>query len=225
VTGDWDGDGKTDVGIFGPAWVRDELAVRHEPGLPDAANRREGPPKNLPPQENQQTSGARALRLTSRGPLRVDAIDHVFFFGTRQAIPVTGDWNGDGITNIGLFVEGRWILDIDGDGRLTAHDLVIESFGQPGDLPVVGDWNGDGITNLGIWREGTFILDMDGDRRLTAKDRVISLGQKGDLPVAGDFNGDGVTDVGVYRRNPEPAPRVAVQPEPGSGTPVKPSRG
>lgn len=225
VTGDWDGDGKTDVGIFGPAWIRDELAVRHEPGLPDAANRREGPPKNLPPQENQQTSGARALRLTSRGPLRADAIDHVFFFGSRQAIPVTGDWNNDGITNIGVFLEGRWILDIDGDGRLTAHDLVIESFGQLGDLPVVGDWNGDGITDLGIWREGTFILDMDGDRRLTAQDRVISLGQKGDLPVTGDFNGDGVTDVGVYRRNSEPAPRVAAQPEPGSGIPAKPPRG
>jgi serine-aspartate repeat-containing protein C/D/E len=225
VTGDWDGDGKTDVGIFGPAWVRDEVAVRNEPGLPDAANRREGPPKNLPPQENQQTSGSRALRLTSRGPLRADVIDHVFFFGNRGTTPVTGDWNGDGITNIGIFADGRWLLDMDGDGRLTANDLVIESFGQPGDLPIVGDWNGDGISDLGLWRQGLFILDTDGDHRISPTDRRIRLGEKGDLPIAGDFNGDGITDVGIYRQHPQATQRVAAQPEPSTGLPPGPPRG
>lgn len=209
VAGDWDGDGKTDVGIFGPAWAADELAVAAEPGLPDVDNRRQGPPKNLPPDASSQAVGTRAMRLTSRGPLRVDVIDHVFFFGGSGAIPVTGDWNGDGITNIGVFAEGRWILDVDGDGRLTATDLVIEGFGRPGDLPVVGDWNGDGVDDLGIWRDGTFYLDADGDRRLSAQDRVLALGQPGDLPVAGDFNGDGKTDIGVYRAGGAKSPRVA----------------
>ena len=38
VTGDWDADGKTDIGIYGPAWPRDPWAIAREPGLPDADN-------------------------------------------------------------------------------------------------------------------------------------------------------------------------------------------
>ena len=38
VAGDWNGDGKTDIGIFGPAWIGDCKAGRGEPGLPDAQN-------------------------------------------------------------------------------------------------------------------------------------------------------------------------------------------
>ncbi|MCS7238046.1 MAG: SpaA isopeptide-forming pilin-related protein [Thermoguttaceae bacterium] len=219
VTGDWDGDGKTDVGIFGPAWPRDEQAVAVEPGLPDVQNRRQGPPKNLPPEGSPQVLGTRAMRLTSHGPLRVDVIDHVFFFGGSGAVPITGDWNGDGITNIGIFADGRWILDTDGDGRLTATDLVIEGFGQPGDLPVIGDWNGDGVDDLGLWRSGVFYLDSDGDRQLGAQDKVLAQGEPGDIPVAGDFNGDGTTEVGVYRPNGLKSPRVAREappPAPGS---------
>lgn len=209
VTGDWDGDGKTDIGIFGPPWPGDWQAVVREPGLPDVANRRQGVPKNLPPEEASPELASRLMRLTSQGALRADVIDHVFFFGGKGAIPVTGDWNGDGITNIGIFQDGRWILDTDGDGRLTASDVVIESFGRAGDLPVVGDWNGDGVDDLGVWRNGIFYLDTDGDRQLTARDRTIALGQPGDIPIAGDFNGDGRTDVGVYRGSEKPTERVA----------------
>ncbi len=38
VTGDWVGDGKTDIGIFGKSWSGDERALEHERGLPDVAN-------------------------------------------------------------------------------------------------------------------------------------------------------------------------------------------
>ncbi len=220
VTGDWDGDSKTDVGIFGPPWPEDSRMVLLEPGLPDVANRRQGIPKNLPPEDATRMGHSRLMRLTSHGSLRADVIDHVFFFGGKGAIPVTGDWNGDGVTNIGIFYDGRWILDVDGDGRLTAADLVIESFGQPGDWPVVGDWNGDGIHDLGVWRQGIFYLDSDGDRRLTAHDKALALGEPGDIPVAGDFNGDGRTDVGVYRPAGRPSGKFARDIPPGPSGPA-----
>src|SRR5206468_457208 len=41
ITGDWDGDGKTDIGVFGPEWATDPRAIMAETGLPDRAN--EGP--------------------------------------------------------------------------------------------------------------------------------------------------------------------------------------
>jgi len=50
VGGDWDGDGKDDIGIYGPAWPRDPIAVKADPGLPDPLNAITGKKKNPPPE-------------------------------------------------------------------------------------------------------------------------------------------------------------------------------
>ena len=55
-----------------------------------------------------------------------------------------GDWNGDGTTKIGIFRNGLWVLNYDGDGNSASTANRYHYFGQPGDIPVVGDWNGDG---------------------------------------------------------------------------------
>jgi hypothetical protein len=126
-------------------------------------------------------------------------IDHVFRFGTENDVAVAGDFNGDGVSNIGLFREGTWYLDADGNGRWSTGDVCVENFGTAGDLPVVGDFNGDGIDELGIYRRGTWYLDSDGDRVLTVHDKVFQLGGMHDKPVVGDFNGDGVDEIAIYR--------------------------
>ncbi|WP_197443072.1 SdrD B-like domain-containing protein [Lignipirellula cremea] len=205
VTGDWDGDGKDDIGIFGPIWARDPRAIESEPGLPDADNRREVVntltdrliEKNVPPTEELATNGQRTIRRSADGPLRADLIDHVFKYGNESAVPVTGDWNGDGIRTIGIFHEGQWRLDSNGDGRIGEEDEKV-SLGQAGDIPVVGDFNGDGVDELGVYRGGVWHLDVDGNRTLDAADRVFEMGGANDQPVVGDWNGDGVDDPGVY---------------------------
>lgn len=207
VTGDWDGDGKDDIGIFGPIWPKDAEAIAADPGLPDADNRRLDftrveDPKNLPPRPEEATSGVRSLKLTADGREREDVIDHVFAYGSGGDIPITGDWNGDGIRTIGVFREGEWRLDLDGDGRFTSADGTFR-FGQAGDLPVIGDWNGDGVEEIGVFRGGTWIIDTDGDRELTATDKVFEMGGEGDLPVTGDWDGDGIDDPGLYRARPD----------------------
>jgi len=212
VTGDWDGDGKTDIGVYGPAWDGDARAIAAEPGLPDVQNDRTGRPKNLPPEPHQASAGWRTMKRTSRGELRADVIDHVFEYGRQGDVPVAGDWNGDGVTNIGLFREGTWYLDLDGNGQWSEADAYVPDFGRPGDKPVVGDWNGDGVDNLGVYRNGLWILDTDGDRQLTASDRVFELGGPDDLPVVGDFNGDGIDEVGIYRPGAGKPDRQAQQP-------------
>lgn len=202
VTGDWDGDGKTDIGIFGAAWAGDARALQTEPGLPDAANRVASVPrtryKNIPPEPEEATSGWRTLKRTSVGAFRKDLIDHVFRYGEEGHVPITGDWNGDGVSSIGIFHNGTWYLDADGDGRWSAADVKV-TMGQSGDVPVVGDWNGDGATKLGVYRNGTWILDVNGDRVLDAHDKVLRLGGPGDVPVVGDWNADGIDEIGVYR--------------------------
>jgi len=124
VTGDWNGDGKDDIGIFGPAWLGDPRALAVEHGLPDLHNVTTPVvrPKNVPPELKDATDQLRYLQRTPQGDLRADVIDHVFHYGNRDHVPITGDWTGDGIKNIGIFRHGRWVLDADGDGRLSTND-------------------------------------------------------------------------------------------------------
>jgi serine-aspartate repeat-containing protein C/D/E len=201
VTGDWDADGKTDIGIYGPAWSRDPWAVEREPGLPDADNfptKPVGKMKNMPPTVEDATSGARILKRSAKGKNRADLIDHVFHYGNGTDVPVTGDWNGDGIRQIGTFRDGKWVLDTDGDGRFTEIDAQV-TFGQAGDKPVVGDFNGDGVEEVGVYRAGTWVLDTNGNRHIDAQDKVFELGAAGDEPVVGDWNDDGTDDPGVFK--------------------------
>jgi hypothetical protein len=197
VTGDWDGDGKTDIGVFGRAWPGDPRAVREEPGLPDPHNPNTGVLKNVPPSWRRATYGVRSLKLTSTGKVRADLIDHVFHYGTPKDYPVIGDWNGDGIDTIAVFHDGSWYRDLDGNGKWSTNDAVAQ-FGQKGDVPVVGDWNGDGIDEVGVYRNGVWYLDTNGNGRMDEEDEVVKLGGGDDVPVVGDWDGDGRDSPGVY---------------------------
>jgi protocatechuate 3,4-dioxygenase beta subunit len=201
VTGDWDADGKTDIGIYGPAWNRDPWAVALEPGLPDADNfphKPENKLKNMPPIDEDATSGGRLLKRTARGRNRADVIDHVFHYGVPGDTPVTGDWNGDGVRQIAVFRDGRWNLDMDGDGRFTDTDALVY-YGSAGDKPVVGDFDGNGFEEIGIFRAGQWTIDINRNGELDAQDKVFELGAAGDIPVVGDWNDDGIADPGIYQ--------------------------
>lgn len=197
VVGDWDGDGKDDIGIYGPIWERDHEAIERDPGLPNPDNSPYTKPKNVPPTDGDATNGARVMKLTSYGKQRADVVDHVFGIGEGEEIPVTGDWNGNGIRSIGTFRDGTWELDINGDGRFGAEDQTVR-FGQAGDLPVVGDFNGDGIEEIAVYRAGSWMIDIDGNRELTATDKTFQMGGAQDKPVVGDWDGDGVDEPAIY---------------------------
>jgi serine-aspartate repeat-containing protein C/D/E len=198
VTGDWDGDGKDDIGIFGPMWVGDPRAIRHDPGLPDVDNVELTEPKNLPPTPEVATNGHRLMQKSVDGNVRADLIDHVFYYGKSGDVAIAGDWNGDGIDNIGIFRHGQWILDSNGDGRLTDKDETFE-LGESGALPVVMDANGDGIDDIGFYRHGEVWMDIDHNRELDAHDAVFELAGELDRVFTGDFDGDGTDEVGRYR--------------------------
>jgi hypothetical protein len=151
---------------------------------------------------------------------------HRTYFGSNRGIPVAGDFNGDGFAELGMFVDGRWYLDLNGSGAWDDGDLLL-ALGERGDLPVVGDWNEDGkadiavytpaaddeaavpvvgdwsgrgVDAVGLFRNGLWLLDRNNDGRLTADDEFVQLGEPGDRPVVGDFNRDGRDELGVYRR-------------------------
>lgn len=73
-----------------------------------------------------------------------------FHFGAKNSKPVTGDFNGDGSTEIGVFLKGHWFIDLNSNGRWDSQDLWAK-LGHDGDTPVVGDWDGDGKDDIGIF--------------------------------------------------------------------------
>jgi Divergent InlB B-repeat domain/Fibronectin type III domain len=70
--------------------------------------------------------------------------DSCFYYGVAGDRPVVGDWNGTGISKIGVFrpSTGEWFLDLNGNNKWDGPslDLYVPGFGMAGDIPVVGKW-------------------------------------------------------------------------------------
>ena len=64
-----------------------------------------------------------------------------------------GDFNGDGIDELGIYRDGMWYIDTNGNGEIDAGDQTFQ-LGGPGDTPVVGDWDGDGTAEPAVYRDG-----------------------------------------------------------------------
>lgn len=116
--------------------------------------------------------------------------------------PVAGDWNATGRAGIGVFRDGVWLLDVNGNGRWDGCDVdACPTFGSPGDVPVVGDWTGTGRAEIGVFRDGVWLLDLNGNRQWDGcdVDACFVFGLPGDRPVVGDWDGTGYARVGVLR--------------------------
>jgi hypothetical protein len=101
---------------------------------------------------------------------------------------------------VGIFRNGLWALDMNGNGLWNPGVDQVISFGVPGDVAVTGDWNGSGTTKIGIFRNGIWALDFNGNGLWEpGVDQVISFGVPGDVPVTGDWNGSGTTKIGIFR--------------------------
>ncbi len=118
----------------------------------------------------------------------------IFGTGLTGAVPVVGDWNGDGATKIGVFVNGTWYLDMNGnwqwDGEPTDRIYTFGA-GLPNAIPVVGDWNGNGTAKIGIYSNGVWYLDMNGNGQWDGEPAdqygVFGAGLTGAVPVPGKW--------------------------------------
>ena len=201
IIGDWDGDGKDDIGIFGPEWDGDEEALVREPGLPDPENRHVTRPKNVPPGDSS-IQQERLMQRSLSGSPRSDVIDHVFRFGGDVDQPVAGDFNGDGVSTLGIFNNGSWRLDVNGDGEFTEEVDSYFEFGKPGDIAVVGDFNGDGLDEVAVVRGSDLIVDSNGNGAWDVTDSVFKIEGEGNNVVVGDFDGDSIDEAAFYANLP-----------------------
>ena len=130
-------------------------------------------------------------------------------FTSSAALPVVGDWDGSGITKLGVFVtdSAQWLLDANGNGVFEGCqvDACIDSFGQSGDLPVIGKWSTALESGIGLFRPSEKRWHLDSNSNDTLEncytDACVNFNnyQAGDLPVVGDWLGRGTSQLGLFR--------------------------
>jgi hypothetical protein len=130
---------------------------------------------------------------------QMDGTDFTFRFGGCEDTPVVGDWNGDAISDFGVYSPqtNEWKVDLDHDGQA---DLVFTlSEMVSGDIPLVGDWDGDGWDTPAFFRASSqlwqFYNDYLGSYQVG---RSIKGGTVSSIPLVGDWNRDMVDSWGIY---------------------------
>ncbi|MCA9097491.1 MAG: VCBS repeat-containing protein, partial [Planctomycetaceae bacterium] len=200
VTGDWNGDGITDVGVFrNGSFFLDANGNRNWDGMEGGdAVFGFAAATDIPITGDWNGDGKTEVGvvrngrfyLDSNGNRRYDSSDASFGFGALNDTPITGDWNGDGKTDVGVYRAGKFYLDANGNQKWDGpfpNDAVF-GFAAATDLPVTGDWNNDGITDVGVYRAGKFYLDTNGNRKYDgAADGTVNFGGAKDLPLGGKW--------------------------------------
>lgn len=124
----------------------------------------------------------------------------VFAFGPQEAgwIPLTGDWDGDGIDGIGIYKAGQFLLrDVSSRGAVDYSFYFGSDDGTW--LPIAGDWNGDGITTVGVYKHGQFQLTNTHRRPQVEYQFYFGTTESGWQPIVGDWNHVGSDRVGLYK--------------------------
>lgn len=118
-------------------------------------------------------------------------------FGNGSGLPLAGDVNADGLTDLAVFnpADGSWQFDTNLDGlaelQWSLPDAHLDGW------PLLGDWDGDGRDSPAVFdrKDAVWRFYDEGGNLL----QTLAAGQYDDIPLAGDWNGDGRDTIGVYR--------------------------
>jgi hypothetical protein len=192
LAGDWDGDGRTEVGTYKDAAVALRLhsgqVLRYRYGFTGATavvGDWDG--------DGRDSIGVyHRAQWYLRDTLTPGPADRSFGYGLAGDLPAVGHWRGAGAGDgIAVLRSGVWSLRL---GATPGPAQVVTRFGRAGDVPVVGDWNGDGWDDVGVHRGQTFVL-----ARPRGGPATLAFGRATDVPVAGDWDGLGGDTPGVGR--------------------------
>jgi hypothetical protein len=198
ISGDWDGNGKSDVGVYRSTPTGSEFRLQ-KPGSIRAFVW--GHASDVPfvgdwNGDGVTEVGRRTLGTTVFTKRLWDASSQ-FVTGVGSAMdgPLTGDWNADGVADLGVYRAADHSFYL----RQPNGALSPRLWGAAGDRGVTGDWNGDGHVDLGTFNVLTGVWTIRKPAGTTYTTRKITYGVSGDLPVVGDWNGDGIDELTVWR--------------------------
>ncbi len=192
VVGDWNGDGKTEVGIYNKGG--NNFLIKSATGFDVIGLGWAGVTPVIGDWNGDDRDevgvydNAGTWALWNSTTSSADIVG----FGWANTTPVVGDWNGDGKTDVGIYNKGGNNFLIQ---SATGFDVI--GLGWSGVTPVVGDWNGDGRDEVGVYNNaGTWALWNS----TSSSADIVGFGWADTTPVVGDWNGDGKTDVGIYNK-------------------------
>jgi uncharacterized delta-60 repeat protein len=182
VAGDWNGDGKTEIGVYiDGVWYLD---VNHSwdwngTTIDALYFFGGGVPNAIPVAGDWTGDGVTKIGIYSNGYWYIDTngngqwdgpvTDALLTFGggLTGAIPVVGDWNGDGRSKVGVYYEGYWYIDTNGNGQWDGSPtdtLIAFGGGVPNAVPIAGDWTGDGASKISIFSNGIWYVDLNNNQ-------------------------------------------------------------
>ena len=126
--------------------------------------------------------------------------DMTFTFGAPGAVPICGDWDGNGTVTVGSYVPATGVFFLRNSNSPGPADITF-SFGAGGAgyVPVVGDWDGSTTDTVGLYAPSTGVFFLKNSNAVGPADMTFQFGVGGSLvPVAGDWNGDDNDSVGLY---------------------------
>jgi hypothetical protein len=71
-------------------------------------------------------------------------------WGQAGDVPVPGDYDGNGTTDIAVFRNGEWYVK--------GQPPFPQIWGTSGDIPVPGDYDGDGTADIAVFRNGEWYI-------------------------------------------------------------------
>ena len=193
---DFDGDSKTDIGIFRPS-VREWWISRSSTGSILAAQFGATGDSIVPGDYTGDGRTDIAVWRPVDGNWYIlrseDSSFFAFPFGANGDTPVPADFDGDGKADAAVFrpQSATWFVRQSSDGV-----AFQQTFGSSSDHPVPADYDGDGRSDIAIYRPslGEWWLS-----RSTLGVIAVTFGNSSDKPVQGDYTGDGKMDVAFWR--------------------------
>ena len=198
ITGDWDGDGITDVGIVRPS-PTGQIFYQQIDGASRATRFSGNADQPVIGDWNGNRIDQFAVRpvKSSSFVLRGEdgATSSANMGGYARDVPLAGRWATGAKSGIGLYDYNRRVFTV----RLPNLTKKATAFGAAGTQPVTGDWNGDSITDFGSFdpRTATWVLRTVVAGKVSTA--TFRYGTAWDIPVTGDWSGDRATEVGVWR--------------------------
>ena len=197
---DFDGDGKTDIGVTRPnGGVMEWWLSRSSDSNVFATVF--GLSSDIPAPGDFTGDGKTDIAVfrPSSGQwfvLRSEDNTYLAFpFGANGDIPMSADYDGDGKADPAVFrpSDSTWYI-----ARSSDNQTTIAQFGAAGDQPVAADYDGDGKADIAIYRRNNGAEEW-WIQRSTAGLFATVFGAAGDKAVPGDYTGDGKTDIAVWR--------------------------
>ena len=212
-TGDFDGDGKSDLVIYRPSdggWY-----IRHSSlgySTTNWAYYQWGVSTDQPLTADfdgdgrtdvavyRPSDGGWYIRFSSLG---YNATSWFYYqWGGPGDTPIAEDFDGDGKADLAIYrpSDGGWYIRFSSLGYSDAGAAYYQ-WGLSTDKPLGSDFDGDGKADLAIYRpsDGGWYIRYSSLGYSTTNWAYYQWGVSTDQPLAADFDGDGRTDLAIYR--------------------------